>query len=65
MLNVQHLEYAVITAKQYTRIYAEQVHRKEYQNMEVITKMQPISALTNSTARIDVIVNIVPGCGCK
>ena len=33
--------------------------------MEVITKMQPISALTNSTARIDVIVNIVPGCGCK
>ena len=50
---------------QYTRIYAEQVHRKEYQSMEVITKMQPISALANSTARIDVIVNIVPGCNCK
>ena len=31
--------------------------------MEVITKMQPISTLTNNMARIDIVVNIVAGCG--
>lgn len=33
--------------------------------MEVITKMQPISTLTNNMAHIDIVVNIVAGCGCK
>ena len=56
---------AVITARLYTHTHATQVNRKEYSKMEVITKMQPISTLTNNMARIDIVVNIVAGCGCK
>lgn len=32
--------------------------------MEIISRKQPISALTNSTARMNIVVNVVPGCGC-